>query len=584
MMAGDRAPFKRYETDVLIIGAGGAGLRASVEAINRGSRVLIATKSLLGKAHTVMAEGGIAASLGNVDKEDNWQVHFTDTFVEGVYLSDWRLVERLAKEAPERVLELEQYGALFDRNPDGKIMQRAFGAHTYRRLCHVGDKTGLEMIRTLQDKVIHSDAVVLEEIMITKIFSEDGKVRGAFGIFIKTGDYALIEAKAVILATGGLGRIYKVTSNSWESTGDGLSLAYEAGATLQDIEMVQFHPTGMVWPPGIRGTLVTEGVRGEGGLLYNSNGERFMLRYSPQKKELDARDVVARSIYHEITEGRGTEHGGVYLDISYKGKDFILEKLPGMYNQFKDFAGVDISREKMEVAPTTHYHMGGIRIDPESNETNINGLYACGEAASGLHGANRLGGNSLVDLLVFGKRTGETASDYAKESKKGSISDGEAAEEISRIESFLGKENPTNPYEIFEELRAAMSNNVGIARNEEDLDKALDLIHKLKERVLGVGATGGKRFNPGLITCLEVGGMINIAELLVTAAKERKESRGAHYRTDYPKLDEDWAKSILFTRKGDTFEMSFARAPEMPDELKKLVEKGGKTLDAQSDN
>ncbi len=583
-MAGDKPPFQRYETDVLIIGAGGAGLRASVEAINRGSKVLIATKSLLGKAHTVMAEGGIAASLGNVDKEDSWEVHFTDTFVEGVYLSDWRLVEKLAKEAPDRVLELETYGALFDRNPEGKIMQRAFGAHTYRRLCHVGDKTGLEMIRTLQDKVLHSDAVVLEELMITKIITENGAAKGAFGMFIKSGEYVLIEAKSVILATGGLGRIYKVTSNSWESTGDGLSLAYEAGATLQDIEMVQFHPTGMVWPPGIRGTLVTEGVRGEGGLLYNSKGERFMLRYSPQKKELDARDVVARSIYHEITEGRGTEHGGVYLDISYKGKEFILEKLPGMYNQFKDFAGVDISREKMEVAPTTHYHMGGIRIDPDTNETNINGLYSCGEAASGLHGANRLGGNSLVDLLVFGKRTGEMASDHAKESSPVHVGDAEAEAEIKRIESFLGKKEPLNPNLIFEELRVAMSKYVGIARNEQDLDKALEVIRDLKSKVGNVGANGGKRFNPGLITCLEVGGMLNIAELLVTAAKERKESRGAHYRTDYPKLDEEWAKSILFTKNGDTFEMTFAKAPEMPEELKKLVEKGGKTLDAQSNH
>ncbi len=583
-MAGDKPPFQKFETDVLIIGAGGAGLRASVEAINRGSKVLIATKSLLGKAHTVMAEGGIAASLGNVDKEDNWQVHFTDTFVEGVYLSDWRLVERLAKEAPERVLELETYGALFDRNPEGKIMQRAFGAHTYRRLCHVGDKTGLEMIRTLQDKVLHSDAVFLEEIMITRIFTQDGTAKGAFGIFIKTGEFVLIEARSVIIATGGLGRVYKVTSNSWESTGDGLSLAYEAGATLQDIEMVQFHPTGMVWPPGIRGTLVTEGVRGEGGLLYNSEGERFMLRYSPQKKELDARDVVARSIYHEITEGRGSEHGGVYLDISYKGKDFILQKLPGMYNQFKDFAGVDISKERMEVAPTTHYHMGGIRINPESNETNIHGLFSCGEAASGLHGANRLGGNSLVDLLVFGKRTGETASDFAKSSPLLHVSDDEARLEIERIESFLGKKDPVNPNEVFEELRTSMSKYVGIARNEEELSKMLEIIKELKEKVKGVGARGGKRFNPGLITCLEVGGMIQMAELLVTAAKERKESRGAHYRTDYPKLDEQWAKSILFTKSGDSYEMSFAKAPEMPEELKKLVEKGGKTLDSESHN
>lgn len=581
-MQGDKPAFKKFETDVLIIGAGGAGLRASVEAINRGSKVLIASKSLMGKAHTVMAEGGMAASLGNVDKEDNWQVHFMDTFVEGVYLSDWRLVERLAREAPERVLELESYGALFDRNPDGKIMQRAFGAHTYRRLCHVGDKTGLEMIRTLQDKVIHSDAIFLEELMITKIFVSEGKVTGAFGMFIKTGEFVVIEAKSIIMATGGLGRIYKVTSNSWESTGDGLSIAYEAGATLQDLEMVQFHPTGMVWPPGIKGTLVTEGVRGEGGLLYNTEGERFMLRYSPTKKELDARDVVARSIYHEIQEGRGTEHGGVYLDISYKGKDFILEKLPGMYNQFKDFANVDISQQKMEVAPTTHYHMGGIRIDPETNQTNIEGLYACGEAAAGLHGANRLGGNSLVDLLVFGKSTGESASAHATDAKPVNVPDNLVNEEIERIESFLNRKNAINPNDVFEELRIAMSDYVGIARTEDNLQKALDAIAKLRDKVKNIGANGGKRYNPGLITCLEVEGMIDIAEMLVTAAKDRKESRGAHYRPDYPNLDESWAKSVLFTKSETGYEKSFASAPEMPEELKKLVEKGGKTLDAES--
>lgn len=583
-MAGDKPPFQRFETDVLIIGAGGAGLRASVEAIKNGSRVLMVTKSLLGKAHTVMAEGGMAAALGNVDSRDNWEVHFMDTFVEGVYLSDWRFVEKLAKEAPDRVLELETYGALFDRNPEGKIMQRAFGAHTYKRLCHVGDRTGLEMIRTLQDQVLHSEAVFLEELMITKIFTESGAVKGAFGIFIKTGEFALIETKSIIIATGGPGRLYKTTSNSWECTGDGITLAYEAGATMQDMEMVQFHPTGMVWPPSMKGILVTEGVRGEGGLLYNTQGERFMLRYSPQKKELDARDVVARSIFHEITEGRGTEHGGVYLDISYKGKSFILEKLPSMYNQLMDFAGVDISKEKMEVAPTVHYHMGGIRVDAESNETNVRGLFSCGEVAAGLHGANRLGGNSLTDLLVFGKRTGESAAVYAKKTKTVKTKDDEINAEIKRIESFLGKKNPLNPNDVLEELRLTMSKYVGISRVEEDLDKALEVIKELKSKAKKVGASGNKRFNPGFITALEIGGMIDIAEMLVTAAKERKESRGAHYRPDYPNLDPAWAKSILFTKSGETFAISFATAPEMPDYLKKLVEKGGKTFDAQGHN
>ena len=410
--------YKSIDTDLLIIGAGGSGLRAAVEALNVGIKVTILSKSLLGKAHTVMAEGGIAASLGDVDPEDNWKVHFKDTMVEGVYISDWRLVEKLAKEAPDRVYELERMGALFDRTPEKKIMQRAFGAHTYRRLCHVGDKTGLELLRTLEDKIIHSENVnVMDEVFVTKLVKRNERVIGVIALDMKKGEFIAISSKAIIIAGGGCGRIYEVTSNSWESTGDGIALAFDAGAELMDMEMMQFHPTGMVWPPGVRGLLVTEGIRGEGGLLYNTKGERFMLRYSPQKKELDARDVVARSIYNEIQEGRGTEHGGVLLDISYKGKDFIMKKLPGMYMQFKEFAGVDITKEKMEVGPTTHYFMGGIKIDTETNSTNVNGLFAVGEAAAGVHGANRLGGNSLADLLVFGKYVGINAAEYSKKSK-----------------------------------------------------------------------------------------------------------------------------------------------------------------------
>jgi succinate dehydrogenase / fumarate reductase flavoprotein subunit len=559
---------------LLIIGAGGAGLRAAVEALKQDVKVLIVTKSLLGKAHTVMAEGGIAASLGNVDKEDNWKVHFVDTYVEGVYLGDWRFSEKLAKDAPARVLELEEYGALFDRNADGKILQRAFGAHTYRRLCHVGDKTGLELIRTLQDKVIHSNASFLEEVMITKIISDGHKVKGAIGLDFKTGEFYSISAKGIILASGGLGRIYKVTSNSWESTGDGLSLAFEAGAELMDLEMVQFHPTGMIWPPAIRGLLVTEGVRGDGGLLYNSKGERFMLRYSPQKKELDARDVVARSIYREIMEGRGTEHGGVYLDISYKGAKFILEKLPSMYMQYKEFSGVDITKEKMEVAPTTHYHMGGIKVDAETNQTVVSGLFAAGEAATGLHGANRLGGNSLADLLVFGKRTGEEAAKFVKNAKLSTIDEKEALAEIDRVLSFLQVKDPVNPYEVFEKLREAMSSNVGIWRNEDGLNKALAEIAELKKLGKKVGVSGSTRFNPGLVTALEVQGLLNIAEMLVTAARERKESRGAHYRQDYPDLKKEWRKNIVFTKKEDgSFSMRFDPVPELPAELKALLSK-----------
>lgn len=559
---------------MLVIGAGGAGLRAAVEALKNNVKVLIVTKSLLGKAHTVMAEGGIAASLGNLDKEDNWKVHFVDTYVEGVYLGDWRFAEKLAKDAPDRVLELEEYGALFDRTPDGKIQQRAFGAHTYRRLCHVGDKTGLELIRTLQDKVIHSDASFLEEIMITKIITNGKKVKGAIGLDLKTGEFFSISAKGIVIASGGLGRIFKVTSNSWESTGDGLSLAFEAGAELMDLEMVQFHPTGMIWPPAIRGLLVTEAVRGDGGLLYNSKGERFMLRYSPQKKELDARDVVARSIYREIMEGRGTEHGGVYLDVSYKGAKFILEKLPSMYMQYKEFSGVDITKEKMEVAPTTHYHMGGIKVDAETNQTVVSGLFAAGEAATGLHGANRLGGNSLADLLVFGKRTGEEAAKYVKGKKLSSLSDPEIDAEIDRVLSFLEVKDPVNPYDVFDKLRETMSSNVGIWRNEEGLNKALSEIAELKKVAKEVGVSGSTKFNPGLVTALEVQGMLNIAEMLVTAARERKESRGAHYRQDYPDLKKEWRKNIVFIKNNESgYTMRFDTVAELPAELKALLSK-----------
>ncbi len=572
----EKPAVRKVETDLLIIGAGGSGLRAAVEAINKNISVLIVSKSLLGKAHTVMAEGGIAASLGNVDKEDNWKVHFADTYIEGVNLGDWRLDEKLAKEAPDRVLELEEFGALFDRNPEGKILQRAFGAHTYRRLCHVGDKTGLELIRTLQDKILHSGCSFMEEIMITKIFSDGKRVKGAIGIDLKKGDFIVINAKAIIIASGGLGRLYKVTSNSWESTGDGLSLAFDAGAELMDLEMVQFHPTGMLWPPAIRGLLVTEGVRGDGGLLYNSKGERFMLRYSPEKKELDARDVVARSIYREIMEGRGTEHGGVYLDISYKGAKFILEKLPSMYMQFKEFSGVDITKEKMEVAPTVHYHMGGIRINPDTNQTLVDGLYACGEAASGVHGANRLGGNSLSDLLVFGKRTGETASDYAVSSKLLPISDAEVDEELTRVLAFIGREKSINPYDVFEKLRETMSTYVGIWRNEEDLKKALSEIRDLKVKAKEVGVSGSTQFNPGLITCLELNGLLRVAEMLVTAALERRESRGAHYRQDYLETDDDWRKNIIFTADRDTYAMHTEAVPELPAELREILPKGAR--------
>ena len=563
--------YKAIDTDLLIIGAGGSGLRAAVEALNTGVSVTILSKSLLGKAHTVMAEGGIAASLGDVDPEDNWKVHFKDTMVEGVYLSDWRLVEKLAKEAPDRVYELERMGALFDRTPEKKIMQRAFGAHTYRRLCHVGDKTGLELLRTLEDKIIHSENVkVMDEVFVTKLVKKNDKVIGAIALDMKKGEFIAINSKSTIIAGGGCGRIYEVTSNSWESTGDGIALAFDAGAEMMDMEMMQFHPTGMVWPPGVRGLLVTEGVRGEGGLLYNTKGERFMLRYSPQKKELDARDVVARSIYNEIQEGRGTEHGGVFLDISYKGKDFIMKKLPGMYMQFKEFAGVDITKEKMEVAPTTHYYMGGIKVDSETNSTNVKGLFAVGEAAAGVHGANRLGGNSLADLLVFGKYVGINAAEYAKKANLEKIPDNEVKEEIKRVSEFINP-NGTNPYSLTEKLRKTMSENVGIVRNEQNMQKALSVILDIKKEYKNIGVAGNIQYNPGLLQCLELHSMLEISELLVRGAIMRKESRGAHYRSDFPKKDRKWLKNIVFKKNEDKLESYTFSPPEMPPYLKEIL-------------
>ncbi|AKA49622.1 succinate dehydrogenase [uncultured archaeon] len=563
--------FTRIETDVLIIGAGGAGLRAAIEASDNGAKVVVLSKSLLGKAHTVMAEGGVAASLGNVDSKDNWGIHFADTVVEGVHLGDWRLAEINAKEAPDRIYELEKYGAMFDRTPDGRILQRAFGAHTYRRLCHVGDKTGLEMIRTLEDQVLHRDIKVHDETVVTKIFKKDGRAVGALAFEMRTGKFMAIKSKAVILATGGGGRLFKVTSNSWESTGDGFALAFDAGATLMDMEMVQFHPTGMVYPPGVRGMLVTEGVRGEGGILLNSKGERFMKTYSPNKMELDARDVVARSIYNEIQEGRGTEHGGVYLQIHHKGAKFILDKLPGMHSQFLEFAGVDITKENMEVAPTTHYYMGGIKIDPEDNQTTLPGLFACGEAATGLHGANRLGGNSLIDLLVFGRRTGQSAAKYTKDAQPADVSENDIIEEISRVTGFLNKPSAVNPYELINELRDTMSKYAGIRRTEENLTTALDILLKIKGRYSEIGVAGNVRFNPGLIACFELHSLLTTGELLLRGAIQRKESRGAHFRSDYPKMSEEFKRNITWHMEGNEVKSSFSTMPELPPEMVKIV-------------
>ncbi len=563
--------YRKIACDVLVIGEGGAGLRAAIEADGNGLKVILVSKSLLGKAHTVMAEGGIAASVANVDPKDTWQVHFSDTIIEGVYIGDWRMVELLAREAPERVYELERYGALFDRTPEGKIMQRAFGAHTYRRLCHVGDKTGLELIRTLEDRILHGNATFMDELIITRLAKRNGRVIGAIGLYFKTGEFVAISAKAVVLATGGCGKVYKVTSNSKETTGDGLALALDAGARLRDMEMVQFHPTGMVYPPGAKGLLVTEGVRGEGGILLNTKGERFMLRYSPKRKELDARDVVARAIYNEIMTGNGTEHGGVYLDVTHMSNEFIKKKLPAMHEQFLEFAGVDITKEKMEVAPTVHYFMGGVGVESETCYSGIKGLFAAGEVSGGVHGANRLGGNSLADILVFGRRAGCAAAKYAKRTRLEPIPDAMAKEEIREICSYLRKGE--NPYKLIESLRETMSNHVGIIRDRKNLEIALSKIEELKKRAEKIGVSGGTRYNQGLMACIELNFMLKVAECIVRSAIERKESRGAHTRSDYPKKDRKWKRNIYCELKGSRITLHTRKVPEMPGRLRPIVER-----------
>ncbi len=562
--------YKRIKADVLIIGSGGAGLRAAIAAHDEGASVILTSKSLLGKAHTVMAEGGIAASLGDVDPEDDWKAHFADVIAEGAYLSNWRMAEILAKEAPRRVYELERYGALFDRTSDGKIMQRAFGGHKYRRLCHVGDKTGLEMIRALQSQILHRHIEVKDETFVTRLFKTGGRICGAMAIELRSGILLAIEAKAVILATGGCGRLYKITSNSWESTGDGLLLAYEAGAELMDMEMIQFHPTGMVYPLDAKGILVTEGVRGEGGILLNSKGERFMERYSPIRKELDARDVVARAVHAEIEAGNGTKHNGVYLDISFKGRDFIMKKLPGMYSQFMDFAGIDITKEKMEVAPTVHYQMGGVKVDAESAATRVDGLYAVGEVSAGLHGANRLGGNSLADILVFGRRCGGHAASYTKKRAWHPISDAQINAEVERITSYLGKEG-VNPYTIAEGIREDMSKYAGIIRNGKGLGEALRDVERLKRTAKSISVGGSLKYNKGLVECFVVKGLLLGAEAILRSALMREESRGAHTRSDFPKKERKWLKNIICYKHGEGMALRTEAVPQMPERLSHIV-------------
>lgn len=564
-----------HQHDVLVVGAGGAGLRAAIAAADAGASVGVVCKSLLGKAHTVMAEGGIAAALGNVDPEDNWEVHFADTMRGGQLLNDYRMVEIFAREAPERVYELEQWGGLFDRTPDGRILQRPFGAHTYRRLCHVGDRTGLELIRTLQDRAVHSPAIeVYMEVTLTRLLLDGTRIAGAFGYRREDGRFVVFRAKAVVLATGGWGKIYKVTSNSWECTGDGCAMAYEAGAELMDMEMVQFHPTGMVWPPGVRGILVTEAVRGEGGVLRNAKGERFMERYDPKKMELSSRDVVARAIYQEVQAGRGTPHGGAYLDISHRGADYIRRKLPSMYDQFLKLADIDITRSPMEVAPTVHYVMGGVRVEPGTGATTVPGLYAAGEVAAGLHGANRLGGNSLSDLLVFGKRAGEHAARYAQGLESfPRLDDAQAEEERRVLLRPFEADKGENPYQLHEELQEVMGEHAGIARTGEGLQKGLEKILALQERAESMRVGGSLLYNPGWHTCRDVRFMLHLCEAILRSALERRESRGAHWRLDFPSQDPEWGrKNIIVARENGRMVVRTRPVPQMPPELARLVQ------------
>lgn len=598
--------YTTHEYDVLIIGAGGAGLRAAIEAASMGDSVGVVCKSLLGKAHTVMAEGGMAASMGNVDDRDNWKVHFADTMRGGQYLNNCKMAEHHAKEAGLCVHELEAWGALFDRTKDGRILQRNFGGHKYPRLAHVGDRTGLEMIRTLQDHGIHQGIDFHMEVTITNLFVDGNRVVGAFAYEREKGRFLLFRAKAVVIATGGFGRAFKITSNSWEYTGDGQTLAYDAGADLLDMEFVQFHPTGMVWPPSVRGILVTEGVRGEGGILTNSEGKRFMFddvpplyqsstatsedegwRYVTGDKdanrppELLTRDHVARKIVREVKEGRGSEHGGVYLDIAWIKENIkdseahIKKKLPSMYHQFMELAGVDITKEKMEVGPTTHYAMGGIRVDADTQMTTVDGLFACGECAAGLHGANRLGGNSLSDLLVFGKRAGAHAAKFAEKIDAfGNIDSKEVDALVTKALEPVDRSEGENPYKIQQDLQETMQSLAGISRNEEGLQEAIDRIHGFAERAHNAHAPGNREYNPGWHTALDLHNLLTVSEALCLSAIQRDESRGGHFREKFPEKTKEGATYNTVVRKGKDGSMEVERVPVIPqtDEMKEIIE------------
>ena len=600
------AEYETHDYDVVVIGAGGAGLRAAIEASAMGVKTALVCKSLLGKAHTVMAEGGAAAAMGNVDDRDSWRVHFADTMRGGQYLNNWRMAELHAREAPDRIRELEAWGALFDRTPDGRILQRNFGGHRYPRLAHVGDRTGLEMIRTLQDHAIHQTIDVHMEQTVIALFKDGDRVSGALGYDRERGRFRLFRSSAVVLATGGIGRAYRVTSNSWEYTGDGHSLAYHAGAALQDMEFVQFHPTGMVWPPSVRGILVTEGVRGEGGVLRNRSGKRFMFENIPDNyraqtadneeegwrytqgdrsarrpPELLTRDHVARMIQHEVRLGRGSPHGGVFLDIAWIGErikdaeEHIRKKLPSMYHQFMQLAGIDITKEPMEVGPTTHYIMGGVRVDGTTQMSTVPGLFACGEVAAGLHGANRLGGNSLSDLLVFGRRAGDHAATFARAQRAGAVREHDVDASIRRaLEPFERAGSGEGPYQLQDALEETMQDLVGIVRREDEMQRALAMIGELKARAARMGVSGNREFNPGWHTALDLRHLLTVSEAIARSAIERKESRGGHFRDDFPDKSPEYGSFNIVTRKGQNGEMQLERVPipPMAAELKAIIE------------
>jgi succinate dehydrogenase / fumarate reductase flavoprotein subunit len=600
------AGHQTYSYDVLVVGAGGAGLRAAIEAANGGVSVGLICKSLLGKAHTVMAEGGMAAALSNNDERDNWKVHFADTMRGGQYVNNWRMAELHAREAPDRVRELEAWGAVFDRTPDGRINQRNFGGHRYPRLAHVGDRTGLELIRTLQDHTTYLGVTVHMEHTVIELLLDGGRAAGVLAYDRERGRFHVFTAKAIVLATGGVGRAYRITSNSWEGTGDGHALAFRAGAQMIDMEFIQFHPTGMVWPPSVRGILVTEGVRGEGGVLKNKEGRRFMFddipdNYKPQTAadpeegwrytqgdksarrppELLTRDHVARCINHEVKAGRGSPHGGVYLDIAWirekmsDSEAHIKRKLPSMYHQFMVLADLDITKDAMEVGPTMHYIMGGIRVDADTQESTVPGLFAAGECAAGINGANRLGGNSLSDLIVFGKRAGEYAADFARKHGAVKVDDGALDRAMkASLAPFDRGSSGENPYKVQSDLQETMQNLVGIVRTESEMQEAVQKLASLNERASRVGVDGHREYNSGWHTCIDLRNLLDCSELITRSAIERKESRGGHFREDFPDKKAEFATfNLAAARQTDgSIKVTRVPLPEMPDELKQIIE------------